>query len=64
VRDALTRLPERYRVSLALRYYGDMSYDEIASQLGLTRNHVAILIFRGKQALRGLLADLDERTGR
>jgi DNA-directed RNA polymerase specialized sigma24 family protein len=41
-----------------------MSYDEIASQLGLTRNHVAILIFRGKQALRGLLADLDERTGR
>jgi len=64
VHEELTRLPERYRVSLALRYYGDMSYDEIASQLGLTRNHVAILIFRGKQALRGLLADLDERTGR
>src|SRR5262245_53315615 len=64
VRGALLRLPERYRVSLTLRYHGDMSYDEIASQLGLTRNHVAILIFRGKQALRGLLADLDERTGR
>jgi RNA polymerase sigma-70 factor, ECF subfamily len=62
VRDALLRLPERYRVSLALRYYGELSYDEIASQLGVTRNHVAILIFRGKQALRRLLADLDERT--
>jgi RNA polymerase sigma-70 factor, ECF subfamily len=62
VREALLRLPERYRVSLALRYYGELGYDEIASQLGLTRNHVAILIFRGKQALRRLLADLDERA--
>ena len=62
VRDALPRLPERYRVSLVLRYYGELGYDEIASQLGVTRNHVAILIFRGKQALRRLLADLDERA--
>jgi RNA polymerase sigma-70 factor (ECF subfamily) len=64
VRDALLRLPERCRVALALRYYGELGYDEIAGQLGLTRNHVAILIFRGKQALRRLLADLDEREGR
>lgn len=62
VRDALPRLPERYRISLVLRYYSELGYDEIASQLGVTRNHVAILIFRGKQALRRLLADLDERT--
>jgi RNA polymerase sigma-70 factor (ECF subfamily) len=62
VRAALLRLPERYRVALALRYYGELGYDEIATQLGLTRNHVAILIFRGKQALRRLLADLDERA--
>jgi len=64
VRDALLRLPERYRVALALRYYGELGYDEIAGQLGVTRNHVAILIFRGKQALRRLLADLDERDSR
>ncbi len=62
VRDALLRLPERYRVALALRYYGELGYEEIAAQLGVTRNHVAILIFRGKQALRRLLADLDERA--
>jgi RNA polymerase sigma-70 factor (ECF subfamily) len=61
VRAALGRLPERYRVALALRYYGELGYDDIAAQLGVTRNHVAILIFRGKQALRRLLADLDER---
>jgi RNA polymerase sigma-70 factor, ECF subfamily len=64
VRAALLRLPERYRVALALRYYGELGYDEIAGQLGVTRNHVAILIFRGKQALRRLLADLDERNVR
>jgi RNA polymerase sigma-70 factor, ECF subfamily len=62
VRGALLRLPERYRVSLVLRYYGELGYDEIAAQLGVTRNHVAILIFRGKRALRRLLADLDERA--
>ena len=62
VREALLRLPERYRVALALRYYGELGYEEIAAQLGVTRNHVAILIFRGKQALRRLLADLDERA--
>lgn len=62
VRDALLGLPERYRVALALRYYGELGYEEIAAQLGVTRNHVAILIFRGKQALRRLLADLDERA--
>ena len=62
VRAALASLPDRYRIVLALRYYGDLGYEEIAAQLGLTRNHVAILIFRGKQALRRLLADLHERT--
>jgi RNA polymerase sigma-70 factor (ECF subfamily) len=62
VRAALGSLPDRYRIVLALRYYGDLGYDDIATQLGLTRNHVATLIFRGKQALRRLLADLHERT--
>jgi RNA polymerase sigma-70 factor (ECF subfamily) len=52
VRDAIARLPENYRVPLVLRYYSDLSYDEIAQQLGLQRNYVAALIFRAKQELR------------
>jgi RNA polymerase sigma-70 factor, ECF subfamily len=52
VRDAIARLPENYRVPLVLRYYGELSYDEIAQQLGLHRNYVAGLIFRAKQELR------------
>jgi RNA polymerase sigma-70 factor, ECF subfamily len=56
VRDAITRLPVNYRVPLILRYYSELSYDEIAQQLGLQRNYVAALIFRAKQELRRKLA--------
>ncbi|HLC42571.1 MAG TPA: sigma-70 family RNA polymerase sigma factor [Methylomirabilota bacterium] len=52
---AIERLPDRYRAALVMRYYGEMSYDEIAAQTGLKRNHVATLIFRGKQELRRIL---------
>ncbi len=52
VRDAIARLPENYRIPLVLRYYSELSYDEIAEQLGLQRNYVAALLFRAKQELR------------
>lgn len=52
VRSALAELADKYRVPLVLVYYNEMSYDDIASTLGLTRNLVATLIFRGKQQLR------------
>jgi RNA polymerase sigma-70 factor (ECF subfamily) len=56
VRDTIKRLAENYRVPLVLRYYGELSYDEIAEELGLERNNVAALIFRAKQELRRRLA--------
>jgi RNA polymerase sigma-70 factor (ECF subfamily) len=56
LRDTIARLPENYRVPLVLRYYSELSYDEIAQQLGLQRNYVAALIFRAKQELRRRLA--------
>ena len=56
VRDAIERLPEKYRLPLVLRYYSELSYDEIAQQLELERNYVAALIFRAKQELRRKLA--------
>jgi len=30
VRDAIAGLPENYRLPLVLRYYSELSYDEIA----------------------------------
>jgi RNA polymerase sigma-70 factor (ECF subfamily) len=52
VRAAITRLPERYRVPLVLRCYNELSYDEIAARLDLSRAYVGIAIFRAKQELR------------
>src|SRR5207245_1707718 len=43
VRGAIARLPENYRLPLVLRYYSELSYDEIAQQLDLRRNYVAAL---------------------
>ena len=56
VRDAIARLSENYRLPLVLRYYSELSYDGIAEQLGLQRNHVATLLFRAKKELRRQLA--------
>ncbi len=56
VREAIAGLPENYRLPLVMRYYGELSYDEIAQQLGLQRNYVAALLFRAKQELRRKLA--------
>jgi len=55
LRNGLARLDDKYRVPLVLVYYNEMSYDEIAMALGLTRNLVATLIFRAKQQLRRML---------
>ena len=52
LKAAIASLPDKQRIPLVLAYYEDASYDEIASALGITRNHVGVLILRAKQALR------------
>ncbi len=52
---AVAALPERYRLPLALRYHAEMSYAEIATRLGLTREQVATSLFRAKERLRRAL---------
>jgi RNA polymerase sigma factor (sigma-70 family) len=37
VRTGLARLPDRARMALVLRYFADMSYEEIADTLGVRR---------------------------
>lgn len=59
VRAALARLPDRARMALVLRYYADMSYDEIAATLGVGRAFVGVLLLRAKHQLR---AGLEERN--
>jgi len=55
VRTAIAALPAKHRLPLVLKYGNDLSYDEIASVLGVGRNQVATLIFRAKRELRRIL---------
>jgi RNA polymerase sigma-70 factor (ECF subfamily) len=57
VNAAVAKLPERYRVPLALAYYSDADYDDIAKTLGITRNHVGVLLCRAKQLLSQSLTE-------
>lgn len=60
VRAAIAALPEKYRLPILLAYYNEASYDEIAEALGISRNHVGVLLLRGRQALRKTLASSEE----
>lgn len=60
VRQAIETLPDNYRVPIVLAYYHECSYDEIAERLGITRNHVGVLLLRGRRALRRALTESDE----
>src|SRR5487761_253957 len=52
VRKALEQLSSRARMALTLRYYSDMSYDEIAETLGVRRAFVGVLLLRARHELR------------
>jgi RNA polymerase sigma factor (sigma-70 family) len=55
VRAGLDKLPDRARMALTLRYFGDMSYDEIAETLGVRRAFVGVLLLRARHQLREIL---------
>jgi len=55
VRRALDKLPARSRMALVLRYYSDMSYDDIASTLGVRRTFVGVVLLRARHQLREIL---------
>jgi RNA polymerase sigma-70 factor, ECF subfamily len=56
VRVGLAKLPDRARMALVLRYYADMSYDEIADSLGVRRAFVGVLLLRARHQLRDALS--------
>src|SRR5579872_2366949 len=55
VRGGLAKLPDRARMALVLRYYAEMSYDEIADTLGVRRAFVGVLLLRARHQLRDIL---------
>jgi len=55
VRNALNALGTRARMALVMRYYSDMSYDEIADALGVRRPFVGVVLLRARHELRQAL---------
>jgi len=55
VRRALDKLGARARMALVMRYYSDMSYDEIADALGVRRAFVGVVLLRARHELRQAL---------
>ena len=57
VRKALDKLGVRARMALVMRYYSDMSYDEIADALGVRRAFVGVVLLRARHELRNALGE-------
>ena len=57
VRRALDKLGGRARMALVMRYYSDMSYDEIADALGVRRPFVGVVLLRARHELRQALGE-------
>ncbi len=57
VRKALGKLGVRARMALVMRYYSDMSYDEIADAPGVRRAFVGVVLLRARHELRQVLGE-------
>jgi RNA polymerase sigma-70 factor (ECF subfamily) len=55
IREALTRLPERMREALLLRYAEDLPYDEMAEVLSVGESTLRSRVHHGLRLLRNLL---------
>ena len=57
VRDAMQQLPARSRMVLVLRYYADLSYDEIAEALDVRRAFVGVVLLRARVFAQVILVE-------
>ncbi|HZS45346.1 MAG TPA: sigma-70 family RNA polymerase sigma factor [Blastocatellia bacterium] len=58
VKAAIAELKPKLRIAILLKYFEDLSYDEIASVLGVSKGTVASRLNRGHAALAQKLAHL------
>jgi RNA polymerase sigma-70 factor, ECF subfamily len=54
LREALSKLPRQEAEVFCLRYLNDMSYQQIADQMGITINAAGVILHRAKSKLQKL----------
>lgn len=62
VQHLLSRLPEKYRLVVILRYWYDLSYEEIVEMTGLSLNTVKTRLHRARNMLARALAEDEKCT--
>ncbi len=55
VRSAVKKLKDKYRTLIEMRYYEELSYDEIAEQLDLPLGTVKAQLYRAKELLSNIM---------
>jgi RNA polymerase sigma-70 factor (sigma-E family) len=60
LRAALAELPDRQRAAVILRFYADLSEEQVAHALGCSVGAVRSLVFRAMGTLRGRIGGGDE----
>ena len=52
VKQAVGALDEQYKTVILLRYYKELSYNEIAEKMNISPKHVSVLLTRAKSILK------------
>ena len=63
LRRALARLPKRDAQVFVLRYVEQLSYEQIAAEMGLSVSHVGVILHRAQRRLRDILAPALDGSG-
>ncbi|MCS6819339.1 MAG: sigma-70 family RNA polymerase sigma factor, partial [Chitinophagales bacterium] len=61
IRQVIEKLSPKYRQLIELRYFDELSYEEIAEQLDLPLGTVKAQLFRAKDMLYALLKSSQEK---
>ncbi|MBO7491727.1 MAG: sigma-70 family RNA polymerase sigma factor [Bacteroidales bacterium] len=58
LRSAVQQLPEKYRKVVELRYYDELSYEEISENLNISLSNVKIQLLRAKNMLSQIVGNM------
>ena len=59
VQDVLHKLPDKLRTVLVLKEYGELSYKEIGSIMGISEGNVKVRVFRARERIAKLMEEGD-----